>query len=63
MAMAARRERGLYDPDPEPGTSVFDHYVYCFVSDGDMEEGISHEVARSRATTGSATSSSCTTTT
>src|SRR5580658_4090812 len=45
MAMAARRERGLYDPNPEPGTSVFDHYVYCFVSDGDMEEGISHEVA------------------
>jgi transketolase len=45
MAMAARRERGLYDPDAEPGTSVFDHHIYCFVSDGDMEEGISHEVA------------------
>ena len=25
--------------------SPFDHYIYCFVSDGDMEEGISHEVA------------------
>jgi transketolase len=45
MAMAARRERGLYDPDAEPGRSPFDHHVYCFVSDGDMEEGISHEVA------------------
>jgi transketolase len=45
MAMAARRERGLLDPDAEPGTSPFDHYVYAFVSDGDMEEGISHEVA------------------
>jgi transketolase len=45
MAMAARRERGLLDRDAEPATSPFDHYVYCFVSDGDMEEGISHEVA------------------
>jgi transketolase len=45
MAMGARRERGLFDPDAEPGTSPFDHYVYCFVSDGDMEEGISHEVS------------------
>ena len=45
MAMAARRERGLLDPDAAPGTSPFDHYVYSFVSDGDMEEGISHEAA------------------
>jgi len=45
MAMAARRERGLFDPDAAPGTSPFDHFIYCFVSDGDMEEGISHEVS------------------
>ncbi len=45
MAMAARRERGLFDPDAKPGTSLFDHYIYCFVSDGDIEEGISHEVS------------------
>jgi transketolase len=45
MAMAARRERGLLDPEAEPGASPFDHHIYCFVSDGDMEEGISHEVA------------------
>src|SRR6202047_4702718 len=45
MAMAARRERGLYDPDREPGRSPFDHYVYAFVSDGDLEEGVSHEVS------------------
>ena len=45
MAMASRRERGLYDPDAAPGTSPFDHFIYCFVSDGDMEEGISHEVS------------------
>jgi transketolase len=45
MAMGARRERGLFDPDAKAGTSPFDHFVYCFVSDGDIEEGISHEVS------------------
>jgi transketolase len=45
MGMAARRERGLLDPGAEPGTSSFDHFIYCFVSDGDIEEGISHEVS------------------
>src|SRR5450755_2611160 len=45
MAMAARRERGLLDPDAEPGTSPFDHHVYVFASDGDIEEGITHEVS------------------
>jgi transketolase len=45
MAMAARRERGLFDPDPAPGQSVFDHHVYAICSDGDIEEGISHEVS------------------
>jgi transketolase len=44
MAMAARRERGLLDPDAEPGHSPFDHHIYVFCSDGDLEEGISHEV-------------------
>ena len=45
MAMAARRERGLFDPDAAPGTSPFDHFVYAFASDGDIEEGITHEVS------------------
>ena len=45
MAMAARRERGLLDPDAPPGTSPFDHHIYAFASDGDIEEGISHEVS------------------
>jgi len=45
MAMAARRERGLLDPDAAPGASPFDHDVYAIVSDGDIEEGISHEVS------------------
>ncbi|GAT68551.1 transketolase [Planomonospora sphaerica] len=45
MAMAARRERGLFDPDTAPGASPFDHMVWCFASEGDIEEGISHEVS------------------
>jgi transketolase len=45
MAMASRRERGLYDPGAAPGTSPFDHFIYAFASDGDIEEGISHEVS------------------
>ncbi|MBY8872620.1 transketolase [Micromonospora sp. PLK6-60] len=45
MAMAARRERGLFDPDAEPGTSPFDHHIWCIASDGDIEEGISHEAS------------------
>jgi transketolase len=45
MAMAARRERGLLDPDSAAGESAFDHYIYCFASDGDLEEGISGEAS------------------
>ncbi|GAB3810287.1 transketolase [Micromonospora zhanjiangensis] len=45
MAMAARRERGLFDPDPAVGRSVFDHNIWCIASDGDIEEGISHEAS------------------
>jgi transketolase len=45
MAMAARRERGLLDPDAAPGQSPFDHMIYVFASDGDMEEGISSEAS------------------
>jgi transketolase len=45
MAMAARRERGLLDPDAAPGRSPFDHDIWCLASDGDIEEGISHEAS------------------
>ncbi|HWD00985.1 MAG TPA: transketolase [Amycolatopsis sp.] len=45
MAMAARRERGLLDPDAEPGKSVFDHHVYVIASDGDIEEGVTSEAS------------------
>ena len=45
FAMAARRERGLLDPDAAPGTSPFDHFVYVIASDGDLQEGVSSEAS------------------
>ena len=45
MAMAARYERGLFDPDAAPGTSPFDHFIYVIASDGDIEEGVSSEAS------------------
>ncbi|MGI8759767.1 MAG: transketolase [Jatrophihabitantaceae bacterium] len=45
MAMAARRERGLFDPDAAPGESPFDHHIYVFCGDGCLEEGISGEAS------------------
>jgi transketolase len=45
MAMAARRERGLFDPEAADGESPFDHHVYVLCSDGDLEEGVSAEAS------------------
>ncbi|MBY8866561.1 transketolase [Streptomyces sennicomposti] len=45
MAMAARYERGLFDPDAPEGESPFDHTVWAIVSDGDLEEGVSAEAS------------------
>ena len=45
MAMAARRERHLFDPDTPAGESSFDHYIYVIASDGDMEEGVTSEAS------------------
>ena len=45
MAMASRRERGLFDPDTPLGESPFDHHIYVICGDGDMEEGISSEAS------------------
>ncbi|ART70284.1 transketolase [Mycobacterium dioxanotrophicus] len=45
MAMAARYERGLFDPDTAPGESPFDHYIYVIASDGDIEEGVTSEAS------------------
>ena len=45
MAMAARRERGLLDPNAAEGDSPFDHQIYALCSDGDIEEGVSSEAS------------------
>jgi transketolase len=45
MAMAARRERGLLDPEAAAGDSPFDHRVYVIASDGDLMEGITSEAS------------------
>ena len=43
MAMAARYEKGLLDP--ESTTSLFDHNIWVICSDGDLEEGVSGEAS------------------
>jgi transketolase len=45
MAMAARRERGMLDPNADEGASPFDHHIYAICSDGDIEEGVSAEAS------------------
>ncbi|MFE9409075.1 transketolase [Streptomyces sp. NPDC006704] len=45
MAMAARYERGLFDPEAAPGTSPFDHFVFAIAGDGCLQEGISSEAS------------------
>ena len=43
MAMAARFEKGLLDPESK--TSLFDHNIWVICSDGDLEEGVSGEAS------------------
>ncbi|MGY0487235.1 transketolase [Streptomyces sp. WG-D5] len=45
MAMAARYERGLFDPRAAAGESPFDHYVFAIAGDGCLQEGISAEAS------------------
>ena len=45
MAMAARYERGLFDPETAIGKSLFDHTIWVICSDGDLEEGVSAEAS------------------
>ena len=43
MAMAARFEKGLLDP--EGNSSIFDHNIWVIASDGDLQEGMSSEAS------------------
>ena len=45
MAMAARFERGLLDPDSQQSQSIFDHRIWVICSDGDLQEGVSAEAS------------------
>ena len=45
MAMAARREKGLFHPDAVDTASPFDHDIYVIASDGDLQEGVSAEAS------------------
>lgn len=45
MAMAARYERGLFDPEAADGSSPFDHHIYAIAGDGCLQEGISSEAS------------------
>ena len=42
MAIAREHMAAMYN---RPGYSLYDHFVYAIVSDGDLMEGISHEAA------------------
>ena len=43
MAMAARYEKGLFDPKNQ--TNLFDHNIWVICSDGDLQEGVSAEAS------------------
>ena len=43
MAMAARYEKGLLDPNNK--TDLFDHNIWVICSDGDLQEGVSAEAS------------------
>ncbi|MCZ7413625.1 transketolase [Streptomyces sp. WMMC897] len=45
MAMAARYERGLFDPEAPAGASPFDHTVWVLCGDGDLQEGVAAEAS------------------
>ncbi|MBK0329967.1 transketolase [Brachybacterium halotolerans] len=45
MAMAQRRERGLFDPEAPAGESPFDRFTFAIASDGDMQEGVTNEAS------------------
>lgn len=50
MAMAARFEKGLFDP--KSTTTLFDHNIWAICSDGDLQEGVSAEASSLAGTQG-----------
>ncbi|SDL39596.1 transketolase [Tessaracoccus oleiagri] len=50
MAMAARRQRAIFDPETTPGESLFDYNVYVIAGDGCMQEGVAQEASSLAAT-------------
>lgn len=50
FAMAARRERGMFDPEAPAGESVFDRQIYTIAGDGCMQEGVAAEASSLAAT-------------
>ncbi|HLB42895.1 MAG TPA: transketolase [Gammaproteobacteria bacterium] len=49
MAIAEKHLAAIFN---RPHFSIIDHFIYCFVSDGDLMEGISHEVSSLAGTLG-----------
>ena len=45
MAMGARFDRGLLDPDSPAGSSPFDYRIWVICGDGDLEEGVTSEAS------------------
>ena len=45
MAMGARFDRGLLDPDSPAGSSPFDYRIGVICGDGDLEEGVTSEAS------------------
>ncbi len=45
MAIAAKRERAILDPDAPEGESIFDRTIFGIAGDGCMQEGVASEAA------------------
>lgn len=45
MAIAAKRERAILDPDAPEGESIFDRTIFAIAGDGCMQEGVAAEAA------------------
>nr|WP_306238818.1 transketolase [Ornithinimicrobium sp. HY1745] len=52
LAMEAQRIRALLEPERSAADSLFGRRVWCLASDGDLQEGISHEASSLAGTLG-----------